>query len=57
MKKIIFASLLVSLVACGGKNESSSSDRSTGAGNSAGSDVIAVDTMRMDTSLRSISPK
>ena len=60
MKSICIALLLVTLVACGSNTTSgdaADTTRSTTVGNSAGSDIIAMDTMRMDTSARSISPK
>ena len=57
MRNIFLAVLLLSLSACGsGKNEGVASD-SVKQGNSAGSDIIGIDTMHLDTSTKSISPK
>jgi hypothetical protein len=56
MRKIFLSVILFTLIACGSKTNSET-NRSTEQGNSGGSNVIAVDTMRMDTSAQSISPK
>jgi hypothetical protein len=60
MRKLFFAGLLFIVASCGAnQNEETTSDstRANVQGNSGGSDIIGVDTMRMDTSSRSISPK
>ena len=65
MIRLFFAGLFFLLTACGsGDNEKTASDTmkttpdtitSLNEGNSAGEDITAIDTLRMDTSSRSIS--
>lgn len=60
MRKLFFITIVFVAVACGSStNEEAVSDttRTKETGNSAGSDIIGIDTMRMDTSSKSISPK
>jgi hypothetical protein len=58
MKKLFFACILFFAVACGsGNNKETNADTTTSLneGNSAGEEIIAMDTLRMDTSSHSIS--
>lgn len=60
MKNLFYASLLLFIVSCGSagnKSDSldSSENRNATKGNSAGSNVIKMDTMHMDTSGQNIS--
>ena len=52
MKKLFFAVFLFLIVSCGSgenSNTSSNNDSTSQQGNSGGSDIIGMDTMRMDT--------
>ncbi len=59
MKKIFYTSILFSAVACssGGNTNNTSDSANTNSikGNSAGSNIIEIDTLHMDTSGHSIS--
>jgi len=59
MRKVLFVSLIFSAVACssGGNTETSQNgaDTTTIQGNSAGSNIIEMDTLHMDTSSQQIS--
>lgn len=57
MRKVLIFGLVIMVTACNSGQEKNADERPVEVGNSAGADVIAQDTLKMDTSAGSISPR